>query len=385
MLLSQSDNKVKIVFVITFGEWGGAQRYVFDLATNLDKTLYEIEVWMGNENLDLRERLKTKGIHTEVIKNLKRFNPWKNFLAIFELRSRLKSAKPHIVHLNSSMAGVIGSLACHLAGIHQVIFTAHGFAFLEPRPWIIRQFYLLAEKFATRYRSMIICVSENDRQAALKHKLGKPNQLITIHLGVSPKPQSLISPKLEPQTLSNETPRIIGTIANLYPDKGLNYLVAAAHQVGTQFPAVLFEIIGEGPERNRIEKNIQKYNLSKNFLLLGSIPNASDHLSSFEIFALTSVKEGLPYTILEAMSAGLPIVATAVGGIPEMIKNRENGILVSPKNPSAFAKALIELLQNPPYAQTLGKEALLQSKKFTLQAMLQNTEMIYKTLNKIVL
>src|SRR3989344_8443285 len=169
-------NKIRILFVITQGEFGGAQRYVFDLATALNKSEYEITVLIGQDPDKLKQKLEKANIKVEALRHLKRFNPLQNFFAIFELKKKFESLKPDIVHLNSSMAGFVGSLAAHLAGIQNVIFTAHGFAFLEPNSWIVKKIYFLAEKFATRFRKKIITVSDRDKTSAIAYKLSNPEK-----------------------------------------------------------------------------------------------------------------------------------------------------------------------------------------------------------------
>lgn len=175
-----------ICFVVTQGELGGAQRYVFDLAASLAGS-YRVLVVVGAEKSELQQKLQEANVEVKMANNLvRKIHPIKDLRAIFELRKVFREIKPDIVHLNSSKAGVMGSISARLAGIKNVIFTAHGFAFLEPHSWIIRQIYFWAEKIASLFRRKIICVSEFDRQEAIKWGLCQPEKLVTIHNGIEP-------------------------------------------------------------------------------------------------------------------------------------------------------------------------------------------------------
>lgn len=378
MLKSQlfPNEKIRILMVVTQGEMGGAQKYVYDLATSLNKEKYEVLVLMGEKNPELKNRLEAADIRVTLLDHLVRsIHPLEDLVATFELRSAIREYKPDILHLNSSKAGVLGSLAGRLAGIHNIVFTSHGFAFLEPYSFVIRKFYFWAEKLATVFRKKIICVSEFDRQAAFESKLGAKEKFITIHNGIDISKPQITNTKFQ----INSKP-VIGTIANLYPTKGIKYLIEAAALLKTMIPDSKFiiQIIGEGRERKNLELRIKNYGLESTIFLLGKLPNASEHLRDFDIFVLPSIKEGFPYTILEAMAAGLPIVATKVGGIPEILIDKKTGLIVAPKNPQALADAIMNLISNPESGSRMGRKAQEIVKNFTISKMVSATEKIYE-------
>lgn len=352
--MSQNSPKPKILYVITQGEMGGAQRYVFDLATNLDPERYEIAVAIGKENSDLKDSLDGRGIQTMELKFLKRnISPAADLAAIFELKGLIQKFQPDIVHLNSSKAGVIGSLAAKLAGHHHVVFTAHGFAFLEPH--LFRFLYFWAEKFASIFRSKIITVSEYDRLQAIAYKLSKPEKLITIHNGIKlGKSENRKIGSVRVPT-SDLRPLVIGTIARDYPTKDLKTLRAA------------FDLMKEEYPRSELK-------------ILSGVSDAAHLLSEFDIYVCSSVKEGFPYTILEAMAAGLPIVSTSVGGIPEAITDGKEGLLVPPRNPVLLAKAINELIANPDLAREFGQGAQQKVQEFSLDKMIAETMGVYQKL-----
>ncbi|MFA5022557.1 MAG: glycosyltransferase family 4 protein [Patescibacteria group bacterium] len=372
--------KTKILYLITQSEWGGAQRYIFDLANNLSKDQYEVLVAAGG-NEELFQNLKQIGITTYWLKNLVReINPVKDLKAYQEIKKLLRQIQPDILHLNSSKAGVVGAIAGNQAKIKKIIYTAHGFVFNEPMPKWKKIFYIWAEKFSARYKDAIICVSEFDRQSGTENKIINENKLITINNGIDEI--NFLDKKIAQEKLNlPQNKIIIGTIANFYLTKGLNYLIAAAQIVVQKNPDIIFQLIGFGQLENQLRVQIKELNLENNFFVLNGKEmngNGKIYLKAFDLYVLPSVKEGFSYTILEAMQAGLPIIATKVGGIPEMINDNINGLLVKPADPNTLAQAIIDLLENKKLADQLGSQAKIDAdKKFSLEKMTKETEKVY--------
>ncbi len=385
------ENKKKILFAVTHGGWGGAQRYVFDLATNIDPVRFDIEVAAGGANSgELLTRLTGAGIKTHFLRHLKRgLSPITNGLLLFELIGLIKKSSPDIIHLNSTNAGIIGSLA---AGIHKlssvishrssvkVIFTAHGFRFNEPG-LVKRAAFIALEKFASRFRNRIICVSEADRASALRYRIAPPSKLTTIWNAVAnfkPLPRAEARKKLFPKAEPDEL--IIGAIAQHYPAKGLRYLVDAANLISKGgFPAKFsFAIVGNGPEYKNLESRIKNYGLRTRFSLLPYQENGSRYLTAFDIIVSPSVKEGLPYALIEASLASRAIIATRVGGVPEIIRHNETGILIPPGDPLALAQAIQALAGSKETRAALGEEARrFTEQRFHFDEMLKQTQKIY--------
>ncbi|PJE60115.1 MAG: glycosyltransferase, partial [Candidatus Portnoybacteria bacterium CG10_big_fil_rev_8_21_14_0_10_44_7] len=166
--------------------------------------------------------------------------------------------------------------------------------------------------------------------------------------------------------------------AHFYPAKDLITLVRAAKIVVGSLPEARFVVVGDGREKARVTAEIKKLGLQKKVLLPGSIVPATPHIGAFDIFALSSRKEGSPWTILEAMAAGLPIVSTNVAGIPELIADQKNGFLVPPDRPDLLAEKIIYLLQRPAVAERFGAQNLTDIQKFTLPRMLAKFEKLYQ-------
>ena len=372
----------KILFIITQSELGGAQRYVLDLANHLKDNNYDIIVASGQSG-HLLDECKKKSIQIHIFKNLIRpIHPFKDLFAFFEIYSFIKKEKPDIVHLNSSKAGILGAVAAKAAGAKKVVYTVHGFVFMEPMAKWKKIFYICAEKFSSFFKDAIICVSEYDKKMGIRYRIAPEKKFITIHNGIEPinflpkeEAQKFLLKSYQLSAISYKL--IIGTIANFYPTKGLLYLVQSAKKIIEKFPQTLFVIIGDGEDRKILENEIAKLSIKKNVLLLGKVTDALRYLRAFDIYVCSSVKEGLPYSIIEAMSAGLPIVATNVGGIPELLAN-DCGILVEPKNSDAIFMGIEKIISSPGLGNILGNNAkIIAQKKYSLDTMIQKTHQIY--------
>ena len=380
----------KILYFITQSEYGGAQRYVFDLADNLKKD-FEVAVAMGEQGKDgkLAKILDKNNIKYYIIPRLKRdISPLNEILAFFEISKLIKKFQPDIIHLNSSKISILGSLAGLFIKLKiknlKIIYTVHGWVFNEPLPAPVKWFYLWAEKFTAKFKDKIICVSESDRQVALKYKIAPVEKLITIHNGLA-----LCHSGLDPESSIKKLEQIsgvkltnnflIGSIGNLYKTKGFEYFIEAAdiltHKLNT--PAT-FIIIGQGKEREALENLIAKHNLKNNFILAGNIDQAARLLPALDVYVCSSVKEGLSYTLIEAMQAGRPIVATAVGGNPELIENNITGLISAAQNAQALAEKIKTLLNNKTLALELGQNAKAKVMvEFSLEKMVEQTKKIY--------
>jgi glycosyltransferase involved in cell wall biosynthesis len=342
------EKTIKILYIITKSVWAGAGKYVYDLATALPQTRFRSMVAAGG-NGELAKKIKEAGIPYFEIKHFQRdISIFKEIFAYFEILKLLFKIRPDIIHVNSSKAGGIVGVACWDYKFLtfnfklKTIFTAHGWAFHESRPkwqiWLIR----LVTKITCFCYSRIICVSEYDYQSAIKNKIAPAKKLIAIHNGIKP----------EEYNFSERTGKefTVGTIGEAVKNKGHEYL----REAEKNFPGIKFNIIS-------------------------NMPDAARYLKNFDIFVLPSLKEGLPYVLLEAGLAEIPIIATNVGGVPEIIENEKTGLLINPANPDEITKAIKKLINNPGLAKTLAQNAhqkILQ--EFSFEKMLQRTLATYE-------
>lgn len=377
-------SKKKIFYLITKSNQGGAQRNVCDLATGVSPELFEVSVFAGGDGW-LFDELAKKNIHTESLPFLARDIHFFSEIAVFfKLLTLFKKERPDILHLHSSKAGALGALAGRFAGVKKIIFTAHGWAFNEPRFFLSRAAIWLVSWLTALLAHRIIVITKKEYAQTLampflsREKIAYiPNGIGDIHFLPKKEAQEKL---LGPQAKNIGANALwIGTISELTANKGLRYAIEAITLLkkDTSSPFV-FVVIGEGEERKTLEKQIADYKLFGTVFLVGHKKDAQTLLKAFDIFMLASLKEGLPYALLEAGVADLPIVASNVGGIPDII-GEESGILVPPKHPEEFVKALKKIISNVSAEESSGGQNAHRIKEtYSLQKMLRDTVSLYK-------
>lgn len=380
-------SKKKILYVITKSVWGGAQKYVHDLAVALPKE-YKAAVAGGGRG-PMAEKIIAAGIPYFEIKAFQRdVNIFKDIWAFFEILAIFLKTKPDIVHVSSAKAGGIAGAAFFLykkmrqlaADSRQLsaFFTAHGWTFNEVRPkW---QIFLIKffSKITCLFYDKIICVSEYDRQIALKNKIAPEKKLITIHNGINIGKIAFLDRKQAQQKLLNKTsPLVIGTIAEWIKNKNLFVLLEILKNIGEKIDIILIGS-GQNPDKEKMYNFVKENNLN-NVYLHEYIPDAVRYLGAFDIFILPSLKEGLPYALMEAGLAGLPSIASNIGGVPEIISNQKTGLLINPANHVEMSDAIKKLISNENLRRTIGQNAhrkILQ--EFSFKKMLQQTLAAYE-------
>ncbi|MDP3661544.1 MAG: glycosyltransferase [bacterium] len=387
--------KKKILFLVTKGNCGGAQRYVFDVATALPKEKFEAVVYCG-EGDALPEKLAGAGIRCARVPSLGREVGSADFAAFREIFQLLKTEQPDILHLSSSKAAALGACAAVLykqsrrfgrdpdrftSGL-KTIFTVHGWPFNEPRPFVERvAIFLLSWLTALLSHEVIVICSADRRSAERLPFIHKKTRL--IHNGIEPFAvmERIVAREAFAPHASADTVLIV-TIAELTKNKGLAHALRAVATLAHEqnLPPFQYVIIGEGELRQELEKIISEKNLASFAHLVGFVPDAKTLLSGADIFILPSLKEGLPYVLLEAGAAGVPVVATNVGGISDIISDMESGMLIRAKREKEIADALRFLLTNHKKRDAFG--AALKQKvfaDFSFEKMLAATIAAYES------
>lgn len=365
--------KKKLLFVITKSNWGGAQRYVYDLATNLPE--YDVAVAYGGEG-ELVRRLQEKHARLIPIPGMVRnVTASKDTQAFFELIKIFRRERPDIVHLNSSKAGALGALAARIARVPSIVFTVHGWPSNEPVSPLSKLF-----RWSASLATLLLC----DKVMTVSHfaMMHAPLGIKTtpVHNGIE---EPNFVPRDEAREFIAELAGIpkdalwMGTLAELHPNKGIDILIAALTSVPIGSYAI---VMGEGVQRQYLEQLIATHNLGDRIKLVGFVRDAASYLKAFDLFVLPSRTEALGYVIIEAGFAGLPVVATTVGGIPEVVDDQLTGILVPPYDAQDLAAALNEMIESPNTRARYG--AALQEKVrryFGLRGMVKKTIEVYES------
>ncbi len=369
----------KVFICITKSNWGGAQKYVFDISRELIKRKdINLSVFLGG-NGDLKTKLEEIGVKTININSERDISIFKDIKTFFELFKLFKKERPDIVHLNSSKIGFLGALAGRMCGIKKIIFTAHGWVFNEDRNFIEKKFFYLLQKSTVLLSHKTIAVSDIVRKQIKVDK----KKILVINNGI--QDIDLLSKDLARESLlikifskkpdvidkiSNKT-IWIGTISELHKNKGLEYIIEAVSKLKEN---IILVIIGEGEERKKLEENIVKYGASNKIFILGKIENASSFLRAFDLFTLTSITEALPYVLLEAGKARVPVIASDVGGIPEIIENEKTGLLTKPKNVEDIKDKILNIIRTPQKANILATNLNKKiNKDFKTENMVKST------------
>jgi L-malate glycosyltransferase len=242
-------------------------------------------------------------------------------------------------------------------------------------------FHLKGNSFSRwKYRQVdcFIAASEAIRQMLISD--GVPaDHTVTVHEGIDVEHVAAAPPVNVHETfwLPHRAP-VVGNVAALVPHKGQRYLVDAAHLVVQEMPDVRFIILGEGELREHLEKQVHEYHLEKHVLLPGFRTDVLGCIKGFDVFAMSSVTEGLGTSLLDAMACGRPIVATAAGGIPEIVEDGVNGLLVPPRDARALARAIVDALKNEALRRRLGAAGLARvNERFTVERMVAETVSVY--------
>lgn len=373
--------KKKVLFLITKANWGGAQRYVFDLATHLDNQKFIPQVASGEAG-ELTESLHHQHIQNFVLPNLQNsLNPIITLKAAKELWSLLKSERPDVLHVNSSVAGFLGVVIGRLARVPKIVFTAHGWAFNESRPYWQKKLFWLLHGLTVLLAHRTIAVSKET--ASQLNFPGAASRMKVVYLGRTLGP---LYDKAEARELiAGEHPPLlpfvndlwVGCIAELHPIKRQDLLIEAFFKLKETNPNIKLVLIGKGSEHQNLKSMILHYGLSNQVFLVGAIHEAARVIKAFDLFTLMSRSEAGAYVITEAGLAQVPVVASKVGGIPETIESGLSGLLLPSPTPEIIANSLVELI-NDKDTQDKYRTALLKTVQGrTLESMTRATEALY--------
>lgn len=361
--MDKDSHKKKILFVITKSNFGGAQKYVYDLATKLPQKDFEVVVAVGTTGT-LTNKLHEQGIRVIAIPSLERdVSPLKDFASFIKLWKIFRAERPDVVHLNSAKVSGLGALAGRLVGVPacagrpKIIFTAHGWAFNENRSYLSRLLIKILSWITVMLCHKTIAVSESVSRDM--RWMGTERKITVIKNGIEQidffekaKARACIG-----KLIHTEIPPdafLAGTIAELHPSKGLEYAVEAFAHLAKKNPNLYYVIFGGGQEKEHLHTLIERHKLHNRIYLAGFVKDAARYLKALDVFILPSTTEAFGYVLPEAGLAGLPVIATAVGGIPEIIDDEKTGLLVSPRNPRELARAIEQIIKEPQKRKDFG-------------------------------
>lgn len=372
--------RLRVVHLITMLELGGAQELVLQTAAGLDRDRFDSRLISGPGGLLDAEACRLEGVDVAFCPHLQRqLRPWSDLRAFFELRGLLAAWKPDLVHTNSSKAGILGRLAAAAAGVPVIVHTVHGWGFHRGQPRLVQAVYALAEKLAGGATTRWIAVSEANARLGAAWRIAPFSAFEIIRPGIRAAvfQAALGNGKLRRELGLSAGDPLVGMVACLKPQKRPLDFVALAARLAAGHPRAHFVLAGDGELRGAMERAIAGSGLAGRFHLLGWRRDPEIVIGDLDILVLTSLHEGLPMVIPEAMAAGKPVVATAVDGVPEAVVEGETGFLKEPGDVAGLAQAVGRLLGDPGLARRMGETARSRAAGWDIAAMVSRLEETY--------
>lgn len=293
--------------------------------------------------------------------------------ALWGMWRLIRSLRPDIVHTHSSKAGFLGRLAAKLAGVPHILYTPHGHVFQGYFSRPVTRAFIMLERIGARWTDRIITLTDAEANQHLALGIGRPGQFVTIPSGIDLDAITAATPR----RVVLEGP-VIGAVARLAPIKGHTYLVEAAPAILHGFPTARFVFVGEGEMRHSLEEQARALGVSDRMIFCGYREDVASLLAGMDLVVLPSLNEGMGRVLVMAMALGKPIVATNVGGVPELLANGEAGRLVAPGDAAALAEAICTLLQEPDQAQALGEIGRTRARCYDAAAMVESLAKVYR-------
>lgn len=375
-------NKVQpLLYVLTKGTWGGAQRYVFDLCVYAKEQGLEPVLAYGESGL-LVERLTRIGVRCIRVPGLARdISLVSDIRAFFSLAALFLKEHPKVVHLNSSKASALGALAAKITNVPHTVFTAHGWAFTEKRSLLAKVFFYLVHAVTLILADTTIAVSEAIMKSAPLRPLVR-HKLMVIRNGIAHTPSSYSKAAARTVLIARfpflskvQQELWVVTLGELHDNKGIDIGIEAWKNVAHK--DAQWCIIGGGERESRLKTQAEDV---PSIHFLGFIENAAELLPAFDCMLLPSRTEALAYVLLEAGVAHLPVIATNVGGVPEIVRNDVSGILIEKENPRSCEQALRTLLSDEEKRASFGASLHAHvTKHFSLTRMCEATLACYGT------
>ena len=359
---------MRVLIVITRGEPGGAQVHVLDLVRGLQERI-DFVVAVGDDPF-LPEALRDLGVRVEVFADLRReIAPRADARTLAGLRGLIRSFRPHLVHTHSTKAGVLGRAAAWREGV-PAIHTAHAWSFSDGLPRRRIAMAVPVEILAGRATRRFVVVSDADRRIALRYRVARSDRVSVVHNGVPDTDLRSVPDAAGPPT--------IAMVARIAAPKDHSLLVRALARVPQPCRLLL---VGDGPGRAALEAEIEGLGLTDRVDLAGESSEVPRMLAGAQVAALVSRQEGFPLAVLEAMRAGLPVVASDVGGVAEAVEHELTGLLVPRGDEAALAAALTRLVVDPSLRRRFGDAGRhAYEARFTAAHMVAGTEAVYREL-----
>jgi glycosyltransferase involved in cell wall biosynthesis len=374
---------INVLHIHTLPIISGSGLNTFLSMKGMDRNIYKVELACapGGRLIDL---VRENQMEVKTFKNLVQpLHPVKDILAVADLIYFLRKKRYHIVHTHNSKAGFVGRLAAKITGIPVVIHTVHGFAFHDQEPVWRQSLFRNLEKFASHMCDKMIFISQPLVDWALREKIIlRRDKIAKVYSGID---LERFCPATEEEKNSvrkkwniRHDDAVIGIVSKLWEGKGHEILIRAFQEVKKDIKRARLVIVGEGPLDNMLQDLVDRLGLSDSILFTGFQMDVASIISTFDVAVLPSYFEGMGRVILEAMAMEKPVVASRVGGIPDLVKDNVNGLLITPGDIKGLSNALKKLLNDKGLANIMGRDGRKGiTDKFSADAMVRSISNIY--------
>jgi glycosyltransferase involved in cell wall biosynthesis len=364
--------KAKVILLVEDLNTGGLERVIQVLAATLDSVRYDTEVWCLSKGGAIADELRERGATVRILGLRSYFNP----LSIMKLASRLRAAGPAILHTHGYFAGTFGRIAGLLARVPAMFHHVHS------TYWGFTKRNLLVERLLSGATEKIICCSGAVAGFVTGTERISPEKTAVVYNGIVPPSDETgkNTPLLRKELNLRDGETVLGIAASLTPNKGHTCLLRAEKEISAVFPSSKVLIIGDGDCRQKLEQEAAALGIASRVIFTGRRSDIFDLLSVIDIAVLPTLeREGLGVFLIEAMAMAKPVVASRIGGIPEVVSDGVNGVLVGPGDSAGLAAALIGLIKDPERRRAMGGEGRkIFNARFTARHMTGAVENLYR-------
>jgi len=369
----------RVLHVAESAGWAGGETYLLTLATGLDRGRFELAAILPEPGV-LGGRLQALGVPVHTVPLAARLVSPSALLALARV---LRRERPAIVQSHGARTNVYTRLAARLARVPVILSTVHNSLFDYEVGGARRRAYVLAERLTSPLADRIVAVSGAVERDLIERYRIRADRVVTIRNGIDAdrfRPSRPPAAVREELALAPDAP-VVGVVGRLTPQKGHAVLLRALPPLVRRFPRLRCLVVGDGPLDGALRREAEALGLAGHCRFTGARPDVADLLSVLDVVVLPSFSEGLPFVLLEAMALGRPVVATRVGGNPEVVEDTVTGLLVPPGDPAAVADAVARLLDRPAEARLMAECGRARVRAaFSLERMIRALEELYTIL-----
>ena len=380
--------RVKVLRIIARLNIGGPAIHTILLTEKLNRNLFDSVLVAGSEDEQEGNMLDLMGerkISSLILPELGReISFWHDLLTFFKVYRIIRKFKPQIVHSHTAKAGTIGRLAAKLAGVPIVIHTFHGHVFHSYFSRLKTNFFLLIERFCGRFTDRVITISQRQFDDIRGFKVIREDRIVVVSLGLDLEGFVKFSHRngeVRRELGVSDNCKLVGIVGRLVPIKNHNLFFDAARRITEKLTDVRFVVVGDGELRDELRGFIQKLGIEDKVSFLGWRNDLAKIYSDLDVLVLTSLNEGTPVAVIEAMASEVPVVATRVGGVPDLVDDGVTGYLVESGDKVGLVEAITKVLNNPEEAHMMGEAGRRKVyPDYDISNLVQHLEGLYKEL-----